>query len=160
MGSDVALVHGEIGGRPVLIARTSAFRWRWFAVRLETTVAFGKFGATEARGEVLDAFLDGVIRWGLANRTARRPVGLQAGTAAIAVAVLAGPSEEARAWASRAHQHRFGSVAYPVAVDCSSETVSQPERMIVGGIFASYLRGLTDRFVAVPLRAVMTHKER
>lgn len=153
LGSDFEVAHGEIGGRPVLIGRTSAFRWRWFASRLETTVALGEFGAAEARTEALDAFLEAAIRWGLAHRTARRPVGLQTGTATIAVAVLAAPSEEARSWASRAHKHRFGSVPYPVAVDCSSRTVSQPARMILGSAFASYLRALTDDLVAAPLRA-------
>jgi hypothetical protein len=145
------LSRAEVAGRAVDAGRRSDFRWRWMAVRLSTSVIIASFDAGEARREVLDEFLDACSRWAVQNRRGRRPLGLQSGTAAVAVAVFAGGAGDGLAWASASHGQRFAALAYPVAVDLRAATVAQPRRMIVGRVFTPFLRGIVRDAVETPL---------
>jgi hypothetical protein len=140
----------EVGGRRAVVGRRSDFRWRWFAVRLHTAVVAAPFDPAEAHPELLDRFLAEASRWAVEHRRSGR-LGIQTGTAAVAVAVLPSMSEEVRAWASKPHGRHFAAIAYPVAVDASSGSVVNPQRMVVGGIFSSFLRNLVRDVVSVPL---------
>ena len=142
--------RAEVAGRPVIAARRSDFRWRWFAVRLHTSVIVGAFSAAEARRELLDRYLDAASSWAVQHGRGRAH-GLQSGTAAVAVAVVTGDAGEARAWAGTPHGRRFAALAYPVAVDLTGAAVAQPRRMFVGGIFVPYLRGIVRDTLEAPL---------
>jgi hypothetical protein len=142
--------RAQVAGRPVIAARRSDFRWRWFAVRLHTSVIVGSFGAADARRDLLDGYLDAASRWAVQHNRGRVH-GLQSGTAALAVAVVSGEFGEARAWASTPHGRRFAELAYPVAVDHTGAIVVQPQRMIVGGIFIPFLRDIVHDTIEDPL---------
>lgn len=144
--------RAEVAGHTVDAGRRADFRWRWFAVRLHTAVLVATFTPEEATRATLDEFLAAASRWAVANRRGSRLLGLQSGAAAIAVAVLPrGAGADAVEWASRSHGQRFASVAYPVTVDLRGGVVVQPKRMVVGGIFTGFLRGVVGDVVAAPL---------
>ena len=145
-----AVSRAQVAGRPVIAARRSDFRWRWFAVRLHTSVIVGAFSAAEARRDLLDRYLDAASRWAVQHNRGRIH-GLQSGTAAVAVAVVTGDAGEARAWAGTPHGRRFAELAYPVAVDLTSAAVVQPGRMLAGGIFIPFLRGIVHDTIETPL---------
>jgi hypothetical protein len=145
--------RAELAGRPVDVARRSDFRWRWFGVRLHTSVIVATFAAADARTEVLDGFLDEASRWAVQNRLGRGPLGIQSGTAAVAVAVLPDGAGAGLEWASKSHGNRFAALAYPVAVDLQAATIVQPRRMLVGASFASFLRGVVGDVLQAPLTA-------
>ena len=138
--------HKDFDGHPVVVGHRSDFRWRWGAVRLFTTVTVADFAA-DVTTATLDEYLDAS---GRAAREAagRAPLGLQTGTAAVAVAVLPAMSAEAREWARRPHGHRFASVGYPVALGLSPREVAQPERMLAGRVFRGFLRTVVADVVA------------
>jgi hypothetical protein len=136
------LLRTEVAGRAVDAARRSDFRWRWMAVRLHTSVIVASFSGAEARRDVLDEFLDAASRWAVQNRAGRGLLGLQSGTAAVAVAVIRDGAGDALSWASESHGQRFAALAYPVAVDLSAATIVQPRRMVVGRVFTPFLRGI------------------
>lgn len=140
-----------MAGRPADAARRSDFRLRWMAVRLHTSVIVASFSAGEARRDVLDEFLDAASRWAVQNRVGRGLLGLQSGTAAVAVAVLPDGAGDALSWASESHGQHFAALAYPVAVDLSSSTVVQPRRMVIGRIFLPFLRGIVRDVLEAPL---------
>ena len=136
-----------VDGRPVIAGRRSDFRWTWFAVRLHTAVIVRPFTAAEATLATLDQYLDECSRWAVAHRSGSPMLGLQSGTAAVAVAVVTGGAGEGAAWASRPHGRRFAAIAYPVAVDLDARTVVEPARMVLGGIFVPFLRGIVTEVV-------------
>jgi hypothetical protein len=140
----------EVAGRPVEVGQRSDFRWRWFAVRLHTAVIVATFTDEQARRAALDEFLAAASRWAVQHRHGSRLLGLQSGTAAVTVVVLPDGAGEATAWASQSHGQRFAALAYPVAVDLRAGSVVQPKRMVVGGIFAGFLRGVVRDVVQVP----------
>jgi hypothetical protein len=141
----------EVGGSPVIAGRRSDFRWTWFAVRLHTSVIVRRFTATEATLATLDRYLDECSHWAVANRRGSRALGLQSGTAAVAVAVIEGGGGEGPGWASHPHGRRFAALAYPVAVDLGAGTVVEPKRMVFGGIFVPFLRGVVADVMRAPL---------
>ena len=140
-----------VDGRPVIAGRRADFRWTWFAVRLHTAVIVRPFTAAEATLATLDQYLDECSRWAVAHRSGSPMLGLQSGTAAVAVAVLTGGAGEGAAWASRAHGRRFAAIAYPVAVDLDAGTVVEPTRMVLGGIFVPFLRGVVAKTIRASL---------
>jgi len=145
--------RAEVAGHAVDIGRRSDFRWRWFAVRLHTSVIIATFTPEQAQRVALDEYLAAASTWAVQNRRGSRHLGLQSGTAAVAVVVLPDGAGEATAWASSSHGQRFAALAFPVAVDLRAGTVAQPRRMVVGGIFAGFLRGVVRDVVEAPLRA-------
>ncbi len=136
----------DFEGRAVVVGHRSDFKLRWGAVRLFTTVTVTGFDVGVATA-TLDEYLDACGR--AAREAAPARLGLQTGAAAVAVAVLPAMSAEARAWASRPHGHRFASVGYPVAVSLSPPEVVQPERMLTGRVFRSFLRGVVAEAVTL-----------
>ena len=79
--------------------------------------------------------------------------GLQSGTSAVAVAVV-DSAERAGEWAVKPHGRRFAALAYPVLVDLANERVVRPERMLIGAVYAPYLRQLVKEHVEPSLRLV------
>ena len=146
------LSRAVVAGRPADAGRRSDFRWTWFWSRLHTSVLVASFPAGEGRAAPLDAFLEAASRWAVANRRGSRFLGFQSGTAAVAVAVFPDGAGEAAAWAQRSHGQHYAALAYPVAVDLRSGRVTQPGRMIVGGVFARFLRRVVRDTVEAPLR--------
>jgi hypothetical protein len=146
------LTEEHIGGRRSDAARRSDFRWRWFAVRLHTAVIVATFDAEEARRPDLDRFLEAASQWAVEHRRGSRSLGLQSGTAAVAVAVLPGGSGDGPDWAAKPHGRRFAALAYPVAVDLMEGRVVEPGRMVIGGMFSGFLRGVVRDVLRAPLR--------
>jgi hypothetical protein len=130
----------DFEGRTSLVGHRSDFRWRWGGVRLFTTVTVTPFDSSVDTA-LLDEYL---AACGRAARGAapRRTLGLQTGAAAVAVVVVPTVSPEVRQWAARPHGHRFASVGYPVAVGLAPAEVVEPERMLTGRVFRSFLRSV------------------
>jgi hypothetical protein len=140
----------QIEGRPVLVGHRSDFRWSWFGVRLETSMIIDDLDGTDVSTASLDAIVKAAVQTTLANRRSRS-LGLQRGIAVIVVAVVPEASASARQWATTSHRRQFGLVSYPVVVDLGSRAVIRRERMLFGGIFASFFRDLTDRVLRASL---------
>jgi hypothetical protein len=134
----------RVGGRSVLLGRQSEFRLRWFAVRLLTFVVVSAFDSEAATPDFLSQFLDDARQYAEKNYSGWPPLGIQGAVAAVTVAVVPAASEEARAWAVSPHGRRFAAVPYPVLVDLSRADVVHPRRMLLGGIFAGYLREIVE----------------
>jgi hypothetical protein len=149
VGEGFATTRELIAGRQAVVGYRSDFRWRWFAVRLETFVVAAGFASHEADRNSLDSYLDVCRSWAKAHRHGR-PLGIQAGIATVAVAVLPETPGEARTWATTPHAHRFGVVAYPVTVDLSTGDVAHLQRMRTGRLFSGFLRGIAEDVLAAP----------
>ena len=59
-------------------------------------------------------------------------------------------SPEARDFASRPHGRKFAAIAYPVAVGTASGEIVQPGRMIIGGVFSSFLHSVVKDVLESP----------
>jgi len=134
-----------IAGHTSLVARTSQFRWRWMATQLHTFLVAAPFPEALSR-EQLDGFLSAATRYAKANKGGL-PLGLQTGVAAIVVAVMEGASPEAVQWASNVHGRQFSTIPWPSLVDTRVPTVVQPQRMVIGGIYKSYLQQMVQQHV-------------
>ncbi len=138
-------------GSPVLVARTSQFRWRWFATRIHTFIVAAAFPAGTATPERLDGFLRAATEYAKANKGGL-PRGLQTGVAVIVVAVTESADPAAYSWASAPHGRQFAALPFPVLADASSGQVAMPRRMILGGIYKGYFTSLVAQHVAAPLQ--------
>ncbi|HEY8524424.1 MAG TPA: hypothetical protein VIL48_05655 [Acidimicrobiales bacterium] len=134
----------EIDGAQTLVARTSEFRWSWFATKLHTFLVARAFPAEIALPGHLDAFMQGALRYAKANKPGL-PVGLQTGIATIVTAVVEGASPSARRWAATPHGRQFGVISLPVLVDTATGDVVRPARMLIGGVYFGYLKEIVDR---------------
>ena len=135
-----------IRGVRVLVARTSQFRWIWFATRLHTFLVAGVFPPGMATPDQLDGFMRAAMEYGKANKGGL-PVGLQSGVAAISVAVTEHADPSAHQWAATPHGRQFGVLSFPVLLDAATGEVTRPPRMLIGGVYSSYLKGIVDRHV-------------
>jgi hypothetical protein len=133
-------------GSEVLVARTSQFRWRWMATKLHTFLVAAVFPSDAATPDQLDGFLRAATEYAKAHKTGL-PVGLQTGVAVIVVAVTENASPAAHGWAAAPHGRQFGVVPFPVLADVVDGQVTRPQRMVIGGIYAGYLKGLVDHHV-------------
>jgi hypothetical protein len=134
-----------------LVARTSQFRWRWFATRLHTFVVAAPFPTDTATPDRLDRFLEAATAYAKDNKGGL-PRGLQTGVAVIVVAVAGSAEPPAYQWAAAPHGRKFAALPFPVLVDTSTEQVVRPRRMLLGGVYLSHLKSVVDRHVAGPLR--------
>jgi hypothetical protein len=153
-GAGYTTSNATLDGSPVLVARTTVFRWRWFATRLHTFVVVAQFEPAPDGAE-LDRFLELASRYGAANKDGL-PAGLQTGTAAIAVAVVDHATAASTAWAARVRGRGFASIPYPVLANLETATVEHPGRMVLGAVYGSYLAGIADRLVAPALTVPST----
>src|SRR5665648_441146 len=128
-----------------LVARTSAFRWRWMATRLHTFVFVIPLSGQEDVAW-LDSWLRAAVDFARANKGGL-PEGFQTGSVAMVVAVGSGLSPEVRAWAERVHGRKFGAITHPVIADVGVGDVVEPARTALGGIYYSYLRGIVTSIV-------------
>lgn len=134
-------------GRPALAGRTSEFRWRWMATRLHTFLVAAPFPPGTGPAE-LDAFIGEATRYAKDNKGGL-PRGLQTGVAALVVAVTSGASPAAVEWASEVHGRQFATIPWPVLVDTASGTVTQPQKMKLGGVYKAYLQEMVRNVVVV-----------
>ena len=142
----------EFRGSPVLVGRTSAFRWRWMASRLHTFVVVADFSSEVIERSELDRFLS--VACGYAkSKKGGLPRGLQTGTATVAVALVRGDASTAEQWASNNHGTAFATIAYPVVANLDSGVVTHPGRMIVGALFNSHLRSVADDLIGDAVRS-------
>jgi hypothetical protein len=139
-----------VEGRTAVTGTRSDFRWRWFASHLDTSVVAASFAPGEQARESLDAFLSAASSWAVGHR-GRHMFGVQSGTAVVAVAVLAGRGEQAERWATEPHGQRFAAIAYPVAVDLEGREVITLRHMVLGRIFAGFLREVVREVIESPL---------
>ncbi len=141
----MATTREPILGRETVIARRSDFKLRWAATRLHTFVVAAAFAGSATPPE-LDAFLDAARGYAVDHKGGM-PRGLQTGSAAIAVAVVAGHDAEMERWALQPHGRRFAALAFPVLADVTSRVVLEPKRMLLGGIYAKHLRNVVSLLV-------------
>jgi hypothetical protein len=149
-GLDPVGIH--LDGTPALAGRRSDFRLRWAAVKLYTSVVVAEF-PTQVGADELDIFLGAATRWAIENgANARSPWSIrpQSGVAVIAAAVVPTLVPAPREWAV-AHGSRFAVVTYPVVVDLAGGMVIQPKRVVVGRVFAPFLRELVASVLQAPL---------
>jgi hypothetical protein len=143
-------VDVDLDGNPVVVGRRSDVRLRWMAARLHTFVLAARFPAPEDAG-VLDRYLDLACRYAVDHKGGL-PRGLQAGTAAVAVAVVDRGSEVTTSWADHPHGRRFAAMAYPVVVELDTGRVVHPGRMLLGAVFSGHLQRVADDVVGPALR--------
>lgn len=140
----------QLSGTEVLVARTSQFRWRWFATKLHTFLIAAPFAPGTAEPDQLDRFLRAAINYAKAKKDGW-PLNLQTGVAVLAVAVTEKADQAAHNWARTPHGRQLGVVAFPVLADTATEQVVRPERMVIGGVYTRHLEGLVDQHVAGPM---------
>jgi hypothetical protein len=139
-----------LGDRQVLVGRISMFRWRWFATRLHTFVAVAAFPPLGTHREALDDYLHRCTELAIA-RKGGLPRGLQTGVAIVAVAVTSGADDSLRDWATKVHGRQFAAIPFPVVADTAARTVTRPQRMMIGAIYAGHLRRVVDAHVTAAL---------
>ena len=135
----------DLSGRTVLLARTSSFRWRWFASRLHVFLFAAIFPPRPAVAD-LEEFMGAAVRYATTHKGGL-PRGLNTGTASVGVAVTDELNESDRDWALRRHAGRFAAISFPVSVEASIGRVVFPNRMIVGASYSSYLRSLVQEHI-------------
>lgn len=133
------------GDYPLVVARTSQFRWKWFASRLHTFIYAAELPLSEATPAGLDAFLDEAGKYARSNKGGM-PAGLQTGTAAVAVAVVSGTRAELDLWA-KPHGSKFAGIVFPVLADVERGNVAHPARLIIGASYSKYLREMVQEHV-------------
>ena len=103
----------------------------------------------ETGPEPLEDFLKAATAWAVEHRSGGS-LGIQSGVAAIAAVAMAELSPEARAYGSRPHGRKFAAIAYPVAVGTTTGEVVQARRMVIGGVFSSFLREVVKDVLESP----------
>lgn len=141
----------RLQGSPVLVARTSEFRWRWFATRIHTFVVAAPFPAGTATADRLGGFLRAATEYAKANKGGL-PRGLQTGVAVIVVAVADSADHAAFEWASAVRGRKFAALPFPVLADTAAGQVVMPRRMVLGGIYKAYFQSLATQHVVTPLQ--------
>lgn len=147
--ADLGPQRVELLGRTSLLARTSQFRLRWAATRLHTFVVVSAFTDVPTRA-ALDQLLTAALEHSVQNKGGL-PRGLQTGTAVVVVALVEHADPVALEWAGKVHGRRFAAIPFPVVAEAGTGEVHRPQRMIVGGLYASHLRRLVDTHVRAPL---------
>lgn len=140
-----------LDGNEVLVARTSQFRWAWMATRLHTFLIASPFPPGSATPAGLDAFLAAATQYAQANKGGL-PRGMQTGVAVLVVAVTEHADQAAHQWAAAPHGRQFATLPFPVLADTATQQVTRPDRMLLGGIYSKYLKGLVDQHVAGPVQ--------
>ena len=141
-----------VGDRTGVVGRQSAFRWRWFGVRLDTAVVVSSFEPGECSKAALEAFSNAASRYAIDHRMSGK-TGPQRGTGVIPVVVTSDAPAPAVAWASKPGPRRFAVINHPVVVDVAARQIVQPGRVIVGGMFTPYLRGIVQSVFSSALGA-------
>jgi hypothetical protein len=136
--------RATIGGPIAVVGGRSEFRWQWMATRLNTFIYVASFtpGATT---QILDDFLKAACQDAINRKGANR--GLQSGVAAVTVAIVDNAGPDQVAWATKPHGRRFAAITFPVLVDATTHKVVFPKRMVLGGIYAGYLKDLVRTHV-------------
>jgi hypothetical protein len=142
--------RATIGGPIAVVGGTSEFRWQWMATRLNTFIYVASFTAGTTT-QVLDDYLKAACQDAINQKGANR--GLQSGVAAVTVAIVDSATPEQAAWAAKPHGRRFAAITFPVLVDAATHKTVFPERMVLGGIYAGYLKDLVKRHVEGPINA-------
>lgn len=134
-----------IGGRDVLVARRSDFRWRWLATRLHTfVVVFTVSELDESLAEELSA----AAQQHAIKHKGGLPRGQQTGTATVAVFLSEPDQSSVRRWFSRRPKHRFAALRFPVLVELDSATVTYFRgRLRAGFVYSSHLRAVVQSII-------------
>lgn len=147
-GAKFAVERVQLPGAPAVVGRRKPFRVRWILTQLKTSVVVAAVDTVTAAGWdrfVADAFdLAKAIKGGL-------PTGLQSGIGAVPV--LAATDVEPEAIARAVEPPRvqlFKGIAMPALVDLRAGVVHQhPGRIVVGAVYAPYLRKQRDLVTAI-----------
>jgi hypothetical protein len=134
-------------GVPAVVGYRPQFKLRWMATRLNLfTVVLPTERVTPAG---LKQFSEEALDFATSQKGRFR--GVQNGVGAIAVQVCPQATPEAIDFARTTLVRRFSAFAWPAVVDLSTGTVhSHQGRVVVGGIYASWMRQQT----AVALKEV------
>jgi hypothetical protein len=141
----------QIAGRDSIVGSTSAFKWRWMATKLNTFVYVAAFPPGGAASGALDEYLNAACQDAINKKGLMR--GAQSGVAAVVVAAVDRATPQDEAWGAKPHGRRFAAITFPVLADPIAGKVVRPERMILGGIYAGYLKDLVRQYVEAPLRS-------
>jgi hypothetical protein len=144
--SDGATVSTQpFRGGPALVGYRPKFKLQWMATRLNLfTVVVSQPSVTAA---ALEEFSQEALAYALGQKGTFR--GLQNGVAVIPVMLGTQVAPDAAAMARDKLIRKFSAFAWPTVVDLSTGTVHRHQgRVLVGGIFASWMRQQTK--VALP----------
>jgi hypothetical protein len=131
--------RASVGGLDTLIGYRSQFKLQWMATKLHL---FSVVGTTD-----LTVNADGLRGFSMqaldfAEREKGGLKGLQVGVAAIPILVSQHVKRDAITLARNDIIKRFSAFAWPVVVDLSArKAYSHEGRVLVGGIYASWIRG-------------------
>jgi hypothetical protein len=133
-----------------LIGYRSQFRLLWLAkINLFTVVTETQV----AEASTVEGCTKQALDYGVAQKGRFR--GLQNGVAVISILVANSADPDAIAFAQSNLTRRFGAFAWPVLVDLSTGTHYQHEgRVLIGGLFANWMRQQIDNVVPGPPRPV------
>ena len=146
----------SLNGLRVLVARTSQFRFRWVATKLHTFLVATVFPPGTATPDQLDGFMQAALGYAQAHKGGL-PVGLQTGLAAISVAVTEYTDPAAQSWAATPHGRKFGMLTFPVLLDVTTGAVTRPPRLVVGGVYSGYLKGIVAKHVVAAVGGRLTN---
>jgi len=136
----------SVAGRRTVVGRRSAFGLRRVAIRVHTFVLVAVFKA-DATPDHLDRYLEEADQYA---RTVRGRRASQAGTSAVAVAVVAS-GQAAGDWAVRPRSQTSAALGCPVLVDVAGRRVSMQERTVIGEPYHPHLQQLVRQHVVHPL---------
>lgn len=138
---------GQLAHGPALVGLKSQFKWRWMATKLHLfTVAVAVPLATRP---LLEQFSHDALTFGNEQKGSLR--GLQVGVAAIPILVAQAVDPSGAEYARTQLIRKFGALAWPAIFDLSTGTVhSHQGAVMIGGIYAGYLRQQTALAMGVP----------
>lgn len=141
--------RGQVAGLDAVIGYGSTFRWQWMFTKLHWFI----YAAAMPPGtqlERLDEYLGAAVQDAIDRKGGAR--GAQSGVAAVSIVAIDGVAPEAEQWAAKPHGRRFAALTFPVLAEVGAARVVRPERMVLGGIYAGFLKDLVRQYVEVPMR--------
>ncbi|HEY8634009.1 MAG TPA: hypothetical protein VIO34_03530 [Candidatus Dormibacteraeota bacterium] len=144
-------IRTTVAGHMGVVGSTSAFKWRWMATKLNSFVYIAAFNPGSAASGALDQYLAAACQDAIDKKGLMR--GAQSGVAAVTVAAIDHATPEDEAWAAKPHGRRFAAITFPTLADPATGKVIRPQRMILGGIYKSYLQDLVKQYVEGPLHS-------
>jgi hypothetical protein len=140
----------EVDGRRALFGYRSDLRLRWMGTKLHTFVVVGADGG-ELTAAGLEQFSHRALDHGVRIRGQLR--GLQTGVGVIPIMVADRVMPPAASMAAGKLVRRWAAFAWPVAVDLESgQRFWHRGRVVVGGIYAGWMRGQIEVVLPDPSR--------
>lgn len=122
----------------VAVTYRSDFRWTWLATRMHTFTFVAALDGADP--DTLATYANACVDHARKSKPGL-PRGFQTGSAAVTIAVMDGPSDDVRSWASAAPKRRFAIMTFPAVVDATTGATSTVEKHLVwGAIYDGHFR--------------------